>query len=335
MSNTPPPGFEPLRSGDSVRSGDGSTTPATFGGAGWRRRRRTHSEEMAAGFPWSRCGVFREYDPLRAVLLAWPGEEFLGVDSPDEWLMLESIDLKALQREAERVRSCFEALGIEVHVYRPPLPPPPNLVFLRDLFFMTPGGAVLARTASEQRAGEERFAAHALGELGVPILHTVRGGGVFEGADALWLDERTVLAGVGLRTDLEGLAQVECVLSEVGASLLSFELPDGVQHLLGILNFVDRDLAAVRKDELPGPLRGTLESRGVALLELPASDEVVWRGALNFVTIGPRHIVMPAGCPESRRAYEKAGIICEEVEVVEYPKAAGGLGCLTGVLWRG
>jgi len=44
------------------------------------------------------------------------------------------------------------------------------LMFVSDLMFMTPEGAVLARPASTVRAGEERWVARRLAELGVPIL---------------------------------------------------------------------------------------------------------------------------------------------------------------------
>jgi len=43
---------------------------------------------------------------------------------------------------------------------------------------------------------------------------------------------------------------------------------------------------------------------------------------------------MPAGCPRTRPVYQAAGIECVEVEIGELRKAAGGMGCLTGVLSR-
>jgi len=56
--------------------------------------------------------------------------------------------------------------------------------------------------------------------------------------------------------------------------------------------------------------------------------------ALNFVTLGPRWILMAAGNPISQAFYEAAGITCQTVEVDELVKAAGGIGCLTGILER-
>jgi len=56
--------------------------------------------------------------------------------------------------------------------------------------------------------------------------------------------------------------------------------------------------------------------------------------ALNFVTLGPRRILMAAGNPVTLAFYEAAGVACQAVAVDELLKAAGGIGCLTGILER-
>jgi N-dimethylarginine dimethylaminohydrolase len=44
--------------------------------------------------------------------------------------------------------------------------------------------------------------------------------------------------------------------------------------------------------------------------------------------------VMPAGNPRTQSYYEDMGIRCKTVEMNEIHKAAGGIGCLTGILNR-
>jgi N-dimethylarginine dimethylaminohydrolase len=58
------------------------------------------------------------------------------------------------------------------------------------------------------------------------------------------------------------------------------------------------------------------------------------RTRMNFVTLRPRRVLMPAGCQGVRARLEAEGIATIEVEIGEYLKAAGGVGCLTGVLRR-
>jgi N-dimethylarginine dimethylaminohydrolase len=48
-------------------------------------------------------------------------------------------------------------------------------MFMADLMFMTPEGMILARPASDVRAGEERQAARKLAELGIPIVRSISG----------------------------------------------------------------------------------------------------------------------------------------------------------------
>jgi N-dimethylarginine dimethylaminohydrolase len=43
---------------------------------------------------------------------------------------------------------------------------------------------------------------------------------------------------------------------------------------------------------------------------------------------------MPANCPHTQALYEAGGIECVTVEIDELVKAAGGMGCLTGILKR-
>lgn len=308
---------------------------ASFGGPGWRPRPGAHADEVAAGRLWAPYRVRSEVAPLEAVLLAWPGPELDVPGDPDRFLLLDHVSVPAIQREALAIADFFRAQGVRVHSFRPPVAPPPNFIFLRDLFFMTPEGAVLGRPAGEQRAGEERWAAEALAQAGVPILRTLTGRATFEGADALWLRPDLVLLGLGLRTDPAGADQVAGVLADQGVSALRVALPrTGVQHLLGVLTPLDIDLAAVHGGHASPALLGILGDLGIAPLLLPPGPELGERRSNNFVALGPRRVVMPAGCPETRARYEAHGVACAEIAVGEYVKAAGALGCLTGILSR-
>jgi N-dimethylarginine dimethylaminohydrolase len=199
---------------------------------------------------------------------------------------------------------------------------------------MTPGGAVVARMASAQRAGEERHAALALATAGFPILATVAGTATFEGADALWFDPGTVVVGTGFRTSGGGVSAVRAVLRDQGVDVVEVPLGPGVQHLLGAVTLLDERLAAIHATGATPQLRELLSRRGYRLVEFPVDRELTEGRGMNFVTLGPRRVLMPAGCPAARRRLESAGVDVECVEIGEYLKAAGGLGCLTAILTR-
>ncbi len=307
--------------------------PATFGGAGWQPRAQSHADEL--GSLWASHAVASEVAPLEAVLLAWPPDSLDFTGDPDRWLMLRRPHLTQMRAEYRALVDRFESLGVAVHVCRPSLPQPPNSIFLRDLFLMTPEGAVLARPAAAQRAGEERGVAEALARLGVPLLASFRGQETFEGADALWLRPDLVAVGTGLRTNQAAAARLRGVLAELGVDLVEVPMPaSGVQHLLGVVNLIDADLAAHRPAHGSPELTGLLDDLGIAPLDLEESPESGTGGGMNFVTLAPRTILLPSQNPACRARYEAAGVEVHEAHITEYLAAAGGLGCLTGILAR-
>ena len=56
--------------------------------------------------------------------------------------------------------------------------------------------------------------------------------------------------------------------------------------------------------------------------------------AMNFVTLGPRRILLPQQTGAAISFYEKLGVECVLTPTEELSKAAGNTGCLTGVLSR-
>ena len=305
---------------------------AAYGGEGWSPRRTSTREEL--GSIWRGYAIDSEYAPLRAVLLHRPGPELDEVADPDEAQMVDDVDVQRARRQHDAIADAFRASGVEVHYVRPSHSPPPNLMFVADLMVMTPEGAVLGRPASTVRAGEERWVAGRLSALGIPILRSVRGRGTFEGADAAWLDLKTAMVATGLRTNREGAAQVRSILEEMDVTVVDVELPYGAMHLMGQLRFADRDLAVAWPGRVPFGAVETLRARGYDVIFLPDENEARKGMALNFVTLGPRHVLMPAGNPVTQARFEAAGIACETVQIDELVKAAGGIGCLTGILAR-
>ncbi len=308
------------------------TKAAAYGGERWRPRMTTLNQEM--GTLWGDWGVESEFMPLRTVLLHLPGKEVEGLGNPDEVQMLSPIEAYLMRQQHAALAEAYRHAEVHVYYVDPAVAPPPNIMFVRDLFFMTPEGAILARPASTVRAGEERHVARRLADLGVPIIRTVRGKGTFEGADALWLDKNTVLLATGLRTSEEGANQVEQTLKEMDVEVIRVELPYGTMHLLGTLNFADRNLAVAWPGRVPFKAVQALHEREFKIIWLPDEQEAIKGMALNFVTLRPRYVIMPANCPKTSSVYKASGIKCIEVDISEFIKAAGGIGCLTGILKR-
>jgi arginine deiminase len=304
---------------------------ATYGGEGWSPR--TNSLRQELGTAWGNWSVELEWAPLEAVLLHRPGPEIEGLADPNAAQMLEALDVRRFRRQHASLAAAYQKAGVAVHYLEPDGPVPPNSLFCADLFFMTPQGAILARPASTVRAGEERHVARRLAALGVPILLSVHGSATFEGADAVWIDEGVALVATGLRTNEAGADQVEWVLRNLGAEVVRVDLPYGSMHLMGTLRLAGPGIALGYPGRTPHRAVRALRERGYQVWWVPDPGELA-RMVLNIVPLGPHRLLMPANCPHTQAIYEAAGIECVTVEIDELVKAAGGMGCLTGILRR-
>ena len=303
---------------------------AAYGGTGWSPRLATHAEEI--GTHWQ-GGIDSEWRALETVLLCRPGPE-VEVDDVDAAQQLEALDLAGAQAEHDRLAAAYRAAGVDVIEIGPVPAPTPNRMFCADLFAMTPEGAILARPASTVRAGEEVAVAAALAGAGVPILRTLTGEAVFEGADLMWIDRTTAILGLGLRTNDAAAAQIADALAAIGVDLVAADMPFGTMHLMGMLRIADGDLAIAWPRRTPHRAVAALRARGYRVAFLPEGDEVLTNRALNFVTLGPRHILAPAGNPTMRDWYQNLGLTVTETPMDELRKAAGAVGCLTGIVAR-
>jgi len=103
---------------------------------------------------------------------------------------------------------------------------------------------------------------------------------------------------------------------------------------MGTLCIVERDLAICWQTRTPNAAVKALQEHSYNILFIPDEKEDIQGMALNFVTLAPNTILMPAGNSSTQSFYEDSGIKCVTAEVNELHKAAGGIGCLTGVLKR-
>jgi N-dimethylarginine dimethylaminohydrolase len=305
---------------------------AAYGGRNWKPRLSTHKEEI--GNIWSKCGINSEWKTLKRVLLHPPGEEFRTQLKPDDYQMLDSINFELAQNQHMSMIKAYKEAGILVDFVNPRGMASPNLIFCADLFFMTPEGAILSRPASRVRAGEEIWVARRLADLEIPILRTLHGSAVFEGADAIWLTESHVIIGKGLRTNKEAIIQISNLLNELSIQVTVIDLPIGSMHLMGILRFLDKDLVMIWPYRLAWRAVEELKEAGYEVLFIPNEAEATQSGALNFVTLGPRKILMSEGNPITQSFLETYGVQCRTICITELLKAAGGIGCMTGIIER-
>jgi dimethylargininase len=198
-------------------------------------------------------------------------------------------------------------------------------------------GAVLLRPGKAGRRTEPAALASSLAAAGVPVAAEIATPALAEGGDIVWLDGRTLLVGIGYRTNSAALPALADAFP--GVEVVAFDLPhwDGpgaVMHLMSFLSPLDDDLALVYSRLAPVRLLELLAERAIAIVEVPDA-EFATQGP-NVLALGPRRALALEGNPETRRRMERAG-----VEVAVYRgdeisrKGDGGPTCLTRPLLRG
>ena len=284
---------------------------------------------------WGDWGVASEVDELKAVLMRRPGKEIDAFDYRKARFM-EPVDPDKMRVQHDRLSDIYREHGVEVHYIKQQRDDRPNALFCRDLVFMTPEGAILARPAMKARRGEERYAARALAALGVPIIRTVNGGGLFEGAMGMWVDRQTVILATGVRTNRPGYEQVAGELTAMGVTdIIHMPIPYGHAHIDGILNIASHDVAMIHASQVPYDVVDALKRKGFKILEAPSRTEAKQTLGINFVALKPGLVVQPDGNPRCRAVLESAGIQVIPVDISEILKGAGAVHCMTAFLKRG
>jgi dimethylargininase len=276
--------------------------------------------------------------PLRTVLVKRPNGAFAGVD-PARWHYTARPDLEAARREHDALVQILLEAGAEVFYHHVSQPGRADAIYVYDPAIVTDRGAIILRMGKDLRRGEEGPMALRLEELGVPVLAWLDGEAMAEGGDLLWVDEHTLAAGLGFRTNTEGIRQLSEALAGTGVTVLPVELPyyggpEACLHLMSLISIVDEKLAVVYRSLLSVPFWQELLARGFRFVEVPP-EEFETMGP-NVLALAPGRCLMLEGNPVTKRRLEAAGCQVQTYRGNEISlKAEGGPTCLTRPILRG
>ncbi len=287
-------------------------------------------------------GAFNNWGALKKVAVRSPVIAFQSDAKIDaEWRDLNyhsRPDLGNALKEFAAVEAVLRATGAEVIA----LPAGEGLtldsLYAHDALVVTPRGLVKPRMGKPQRRREATINGAALEKLGLPIAGEITGEGKLEGGDLVWLDRNTLLAGVGYRTNMEGVRQLQA-LAGPDVEVRWYDMPHykgrtDVFHLMSFLSPLDKDLAVVYLPLMPTRLVELLEERGIAFIHVP--DQEFDTMGCNVLALGPRHAMMVDGNPEIHHRMLQAGVKVEVIKGVDIcRKGEGGPTCMTRPLVRG
>jgi N-dimethylarginine dimethylaminohydrolase len=287
-------------------------------------------------------GSFNMWGPLRKVAVRRPSEAMISeAKIAAEWQPLNYHSAPRFE-EAKAEFSAFEKILTNTGAETIHLPSAADLtldsIYAHDALIVTPRGLVRPWMGKPARRTEAQVNSAHLEKLGYPIAGEITAPGLIEGGDLVWIDHNTLLAGIGYRTNLEGVRQLQNLVGP-DVEVMWFDMPHhkgraDVFHLMSFLSPVDRDLAVVYLPLMPVRLVEFLESRAFNFVHVPDAEFPTM--GCNVLALGPRHATMVAGNPETERRMRAAGIKVETFSGAEIcRKGEGGPTCMTRPLVRG
>lgn len=278
--------------------------------------------------------------PLRRVAMRRPGRATFEAD-PELWHYARRPDAARLARQYDILAHHVARAGVEIEWIPGADDGLADSIFVFDPSLMTPHGAIVLRPAKSLRAPEAALHEELYERLGIPVTGAVEDPGTAEGGDLVWLDETTLLAGRGFRTNQAGIDQLRDILGPFGVEIHAFDLPiwrgsAACLHLLSLMSPLGRDLALIHPPLVPVALHRMLRERGVECLEADGKEFAASGGlSVNVLALGPRRCLTLAGFPRTLRTMKEAGceVTCFAADALCLP-CEGGPTCLTLPLWR-
>jgi len=287
-------------------------------------------------------GLNSNVSTLKTVLLKNPQAAFKSQKTIDlQWQDLNFIDKPDFKKSVTQYENFIDILNDNhVEILYIPEDEKTSLdsIYTHDPIFMTPNGAVIGNMGKTQRKPETIMMKNYLNEIGVPILGEIINDATLEGGDVIWIDEKTVAAGLTYRTNIKGIDQLRKILSTISVEVISVDLPHwngpvDVLHLMSLISPLKEDLFLIYKKLLPVGLLKLLKQLDIKTISI--ADEDYDSLGCNVLPLSTTKCLITSGNNKTFKIIEDNGIEVIEFQASEICyKGSGGPTCLTRPIYR-
>lgn len=287
-------------------------------------------------------GLNSNVSTLKTVLLKNPQAAFKSQKTIDlQWQDLNFIDKPDFKKSVTQYENFIDILNDNnVEILYIPEDEITSLdsIYTHDPIFMTPNGAVIGNMGKTQRKPETIMMKNYLNEIGVPILGEIINDATLEGGDVIWIDEKTVAAGLTYRTNNKGIDQLRKILSTISIEVISVDLPHwngpvDVLHLMSLISPLNENLFLIYKKLLPISLLKLLKKLDIKTISI--ADEDYDSLGCNVLPLSTTKCLITSGNDKTFKIIEENGIEVIEFQASEICyKGSGGPTCLTRPIYR-
>jgi N-dimethylarginine dimethylaminohydrolase len=252
---------------------------------------------------------------------------------------LHSPDFVTAQTQHDELCRQLQAAGAEVAH----LPTSSSLsldaIYTHDPSLATDYGVITMNPGKPNRVAEAAHHREFFKGLGISLLGAIKPPGATEAGDMLWLDAKTLLIGLGYRTNALGIAQMRALLTAKGIDGISAPLPHGpgptaCLHLMSLISLLDEQTAVVDLPWLAVETVELLKCRGYRLVEIDYSERDTL--ACNVLSLGNRRLLALEENQKTNQKLRQAGFDVRTFLGSELCiNGSGGPTCLTRPFLRG
>jgi len=280
-------------------------------------------------------------EKMMRVLMRRPGKSLLKADR-ETWHYNHLFNAEKAITQYDQFASLIERSGAEIIWIPDNDDGLADAMFTRDASLITKAGAVPLKMGKALREPEPQLQKEAFIKAGIPILGELIGTAMVEGGDTVWLNENTLLVGIGFRSNEEGVKQLNKILNPHDIKVLGFDMPywagkEACLHLMSVISPLTEKKYLVHPPLIPARLWSLLEDSGIELIVAPADEFAASFGLnLNVLPTSPDNCIMIDGFPKTKKVMEQAGVNVTVFQGDALCMACeGGPTCLTNPVLRG
>jgi len=237
----------------------------------------------------------------------------------------EKVDHEVVEKEHAEMVDALRSAGIEI-LWERVHPDHPFQVFTRDFGTNTKVGPIIGKFRYPQRFGDEEFAIEVFEREGIPIAGRVTVG-AFEGGDCYYLDDETLIVGIGNRSTHLGVERASEILAPHGINVIGIEFHSKWNHLDMIFSMLAERWCLVVPEALPDSFMKMLHDRNFDTVEMTGEDAM--QVFVNVLALGSEKILSFKQNVALNKKLRGLGFEVLDPTLGENTKGGGGPHCLT------